>query len=800
MRVLLRTLRLSPSFTATVLLTATLSIAAATLIFSIADPFLLRPMPYDPAGQVHYLWESDRKQTGAKTLSSPARVEEYRANLAGTFEAFSASYWDSMTLHATAGAAPVRVEAQRPLPGYFQVFPVQPALGRTFLPQEEVFGGPKAVVASHRFWVTHMQSDANAAGARIQLGADAYTVVGVLPPDFQYPNRAAELYVPAQLHPGAYRYREGGFLTVVGRVRSGVSADAARASAAHTFAKLQESDPQSIRGRNLNVVSLRTELVGSNTRLTLWTMLAAVGLVLLIACGNIAGLMVARAASKQREFAVRLALGGGPRDLFHRILGENLVLFGAAGVFGTLLAVWLVDALRTAPLPLPAFTTLRVDFRIVAFTLCVSLLTALAASLIPAFSQLRVDLQERLKQLGGRGATSGRQGIRRFIVAAEVALAMMLLVCSGLIGRSFLQLSNSDLGYATERRLTFMVSYSWEADRNIAYRFQQQVLDKLEALPDVEAAGMTNFLPLRSGMTTLRAHRSSDGGALPNPAQWPTVDVRTVSPGYFRAMGIPILAGQTLPGPAEKRLAVLVNQAYAKAYFPGEDPVGRTIRVHGGGTEAAEHTIVGVAGDTRNRDLSENARPTLYNSFHQNVWPVSSFVVVSKGSDPAILASSIRRVVQQADPNQAVSDLQTLPEIVNRDLVRPKLNMIVMAVFACAAMLLTGLGLYGVLAVTVAAQTREIGLRLALGAQARQIASWLMQGAGKLVLSGLAAGSIAGAIAARWLAANVYGANAADPLVWTSALALLTLTSTAALAIPALRAIRIAPTEALRDE
>lgn len=808
MRVLLRTLRLSPSFTATVLLTATLSIAAATLIFSIVDPFLLRPMPYDTKGQVFHLWEVNRKQQGAaaQLLSAPARLEQYRSGVTSNFAAFTGFFRDSMTWKpqtspSATAPGPVRVEALRFLPGYFDVFPAKAQFGRTVTPQEELHGGPKAAVVSHRFWQTQLHGDPSILNSQLRLGDDAYTIVGILPADFQYPSRRTDLYVPAQLHPNLFNVRQAEFLSLVGRLRNGASANTAQAELDSVYQRLQLSDPQSMRGRSLNMVSLRDYLVGTNTRLTLWTMLSAVALVVLIACGNIASLMVARAASRQREFAVRIALGGNAADLVRRVVSENLLLFSAAGVFGTLLAVWLLDAMRTLPLPLPAFATLRIDYRVILFTVSVTMLTALIASIAPALSQVRQDLHARLKQLGGRGSTNSRQNIRKLIVAGEVALAMLLLVCSGLIGRSFLQLSQADLGYATANRLTFSVDYPWEADRNKVYAVQKQVLAGLASLPGVDAAGFINFMPLRSGITTQRAFPA--GRPAPPANQWAAIDSRTVSPGYFKALGIPLVAGEPLPDANDKRNGVLINQTMARALYPGgaTSPVGQTLLVHVGGPKASEFTILGVTGDSRNADIAEAPRPTIYYNFHQNFWPIGSFVVsVQPGLDAASLSTAVRNVVSQADPNQAVTELQTMSTLVGRDLVRPRLNMVVVTVFAFAAVLLTGLGLYGVIAVTVASQTREIGLRLALGAQQRQVATWLIAGSGRMVLAGLALGAAASYFAARWLAANLYGAQVTDPFAWSAATATLLAVSLAAVAIPARRAMSIAPTEALRDE
>ncbi|BDC48004.1 hypothetical protein F183_A03200 [Bryobacterales bacterium F-183] len=782
-------------------MTATLSIAAATLIFSIVDPFLLRPMPYDANSRVFHIWELNRKQQGAaaQVLSSPARLEQYRAGLNANFAAFTGFYRDSMTWKP-ANAAPIRVEAMRFLPGYFDVFPAQAQLGRTVQPQEEKHGGPKAAVVSHRFWQTQLNGDPAALNSRLKLGDDVYTIVGILPADFQYPTRRTDLYVPAQLHPNVFQFREAEFLSLVGRLRDGVSLAAAQSELESVYQRLQVSDPQPLRGRGLNMLSLRDYLVGANTKLTLWTMLSAVALVLLIACGNIASLMVARAASRQREFAVRIAMGGSSADLVRRVVAENLILFAAAGIFGTLLAVWLLDAMRTLPLPLPGFATMRIDYRIILFTAGATLLTALIASIAPALSQVREDLHARLKQLGGRGSTQSRQNVRKLIVAGEVALAMLLLVCSGLIGRSFLQLSKTDLGYATGDRLTFSLDYPWEADRDRIYGIQKQVLTGLAAMPGVSAAGFTNFLPLRSGLTTQRAYPA--GRPAPPSNQWAAIDSRTVSRGYFQAIGIPLVAGEPLPDGNDKRNGVLINQTLARALYPGTaSPVGQTLLVHTGAPKPGEFLILGVTGDSRNADIAEAPRPTIYYNFHQNVWPIGSFVIaVQPGLDPASLANAVRQVVAQSDPNQAVTELQTMSTLVGRDLVRPRLNMVVVSVFALAAVLLTGLGLYGVIAVTVASQTREIGLRLALGAQQKQVAAWLITGSGRIVLAGLLTGTAASYFAARWLASNLYGTNPGDPFAWTAAITVLLLVSLAAVAIPARRAMQIAPTEALRDE
>lgn len=810
MRILLRSLFVSSrGFSAAVILTGALAIGAATLILALADPFLMRPMPFDAGQRIYHLWETNRKQQGAErqTLSSPARIEDYRRGLtARSFEAVSAYYSDSMTLRPAAtaassgGEAPVRIIAARPMPGYFQVFPVRPVMGRVPSKEEEAFGGPKVAVVSYSFWQTHLHSNPNALQTSIRLGPDLYTVIGVLPPEFQYPSRRTQLYVPAQLYPRVFEQRAAQFMIAVVRLKPGVSALAAGDEAQAVFRESLALDPPASRERDLQILSLRDELVGANTRLTLWTLVGAVGLLLLTACGNIAGLMVARANRRFREFAVRLAIGANRADLLWRILSENLVLFAIAGVAGLLLSIWLLDAIRTAPLPLPGFATIEIDYRVAFFTLALTFGAAMLASIAPGVAQARVDLiADGLKRTAGRTATGGRQGIRGWIVAGEVALAMVLLVCSGLLGRGFSELSRTDLGFQTERRLTFTVSYPWETDPKIYYALQKQVLAALQESPDVEAAGLINFLPLRAGFTAQPAY-PADRPA-PPPNQWPNVDTRTVSPGYFRAVGTPLLQGNLFPDQAEPgRPQVMVNQAFARAYFPGDaSAAGRRVWIGPPGVKTASYEIAGVVGDARNNDLTEAPKPQVFYNFHEARWPMASYVVATR-TDPVALASSVRQIVKQIDPNQAVTGLQTMAELVGQDLARPKLNMVVLCIFAAAAVLLTGLGLYSVIAMVVATQTREIGLRAALGAQSRQIAAWVVGGAGRMVAFGAGAGGVASWFAAKWLAANIYGVRANDPAVWFVSSMVLGLTAFLAVAVPARRAVQIEPIEALRED
>jgi putative ABC transport system permease protein len=779
-----------PGFTSLVVLTLALGIGANSAIFSVVHAVLLRPLPYgDPQGLV-LVWEHNRPRQRTRNVVSSANYLAWRER-AGSFARLGAATLATVNLGGSDG--PERLSAARTAADLFPALGVSAALGRTFLPEEEKEGAAAVVLLSHELWQRRFGGEAGIVGRAIPVNGAPHTVIGVLPARAGFPP-GAELWLP--LTDRVLSEAQGRYLAVVARLKPGVTRDQAQADMTRVATVLEQENPVRNAGWGANVVPLREQLVG-DVRLPLLVLLGAVGAVLLIACGNVAALQLGRALERRRELAVRAAMGAGSGRLARQLLTESALLGLLGGALGVLGAVWGVSGLaRLLPAQVGSLIELRVNPPVLAFTAVLSLASGLLFGLAPALQAAWSDPQAALHE-GGRTAGPGRARRRlgNALVVAEAALAMTLLIGAGLLLRSFARLSGVDTGFRPENVLALEVSLAGSryGEREARAQFYAEAAERVRRLPGVVAAGGVSVLPLSGpGMaTSIRI----EGQPEPAPADRPTADVRMVLPGYFEAMGIPLKRGRRLD--ERDRDHIVINEAMAQRFWPGQDPLGRHVSVSAEGWTRAE--VVGVVGDVRLISLETDPRATVY--FPVSRFPAGSLALVARTQgDPLAMAGAIKAQVAALDPEQPVSRVRALQQVVDDSLQPPRFGAMLLGLFAAAAVLLAALGVYGLLADRVAARSRELGVRMALGADRAWILRHVLKQGLGLTLLGCLLGLLAGGALSRVIERLLFRLPPWDP--WTFATVPLLLIAAGALAsyLPARRAARVDPLVAMRTE
>ena len=776
--------------TFTVVLTLMLGIGANSAIFSAVDAVLLKPLPYPDAGRLVSIYELNLARAGATQLLAPPRLEEWN-RLNRSFDGLAGSYFENMT--DTTGALPERVEAMRTSPRFFSVLGVAPAIGRAPAPQEEVFGGPRIAIVSDAFWRTRLDATPSAIGRTLVLGGASYTIIGVMPPSFRYPTATTELWVPTQAYPGLMQARLARFYTAIGRLKPGVTLDQARQDLDAIQARLGEQFPETDKGWGSSLVPLKEQQV-AGVRRSLWFLLGAVALVLLAACGNVACLLLADAARRDHEVAIRFALGADRRRVVAQLLREGLLLASAGTALGLLVANWGVAALRTAAIRLPPAANLQVDLRLVLFTFVVGVITTLLFALTPAVQATRRDPADALAR-GGRTHAGGRHTLQLLLVGAQITLAIVLLVGAGLLIRSFMRMQDVSPGLDAANVLTFRMSAQWSEQLGAVVQRQKRTVDRLDTIPGVQAAAFSQLLPLSGdfppGEFTIVGRENGEKTFSQS---------RSVSAGYFRTLHIPILEGATCsaePTPQLFATRVLVTRSFADRFFPGENPIGHVVRSPGlPPTVTGE--IIGIVGDVRERGVLRAAEPVIYWCGFSPYWPDVTFLV---RTDPARAVSLgvIRAALREIEPNRAVYAIRPLTDAIERSLSQERINTVLIVLFAAMALFLAAMGLYGVLSQLVSSRRREIGVRMALGARPAQIVTSIVGQAATVAGMGIAAG-VGGALAlARFMTTLVFGIPARDPVTFTIVPVLLAIVAIVTALIPARRAARIDPITSLRD-
>jgi len=809
METLLRDLRFgfrmlgrNPGVTGVAVVALALGIGANTAIFSVVNSVLLRPLPYRDESRLVQIWGSTPSKGIAFHNVSYSDVVDWRDN-SHSFETIAACDRDTGNLSA-AGGDPERVQWWRVNAGFFPMLNAAFLHGRGILPDEDRPGAAKVAVLSYGLWQRRFGSDQKVIGAIVRINGEPYTVAGVLVPGFKLAGREIDVYsalaFPAVRTPETDRSTALAF----GRLKSGVTIAQAQVEL-EGIGKQSAEKYRFSQGRFPKVWGLR-DFVVRDVRTSLLVLLGAVALVLLIACANVANLLLARAGARSREIAVRKALGASRGSLIRQLLSESMLLGIAGGALGALLAWWGVRVLvRLSPAGYPFFDQTRIDAPVLAFTLAVSVVTSIVFGLAPALASSRAtDLQAALKE-GGRGSSDGllHHRLRGALVVSEVALALLLLAGAGLLIRSFLNLQSVNPGYNPSGVLTAAITLpeSKYGPRPRKVVFWEQLLDQVSSLPGVEAAGITSNLPAsgsNSGMLFF-----VEGKPFVPPSEAPIAWFRQVSTGYFRAMQIPLVGGR-LFGPQdniESPAVAIVNQTLARRSWPNQDAVGKRFCTNPpqAGRSPSWITIVGVVGDLRHRELSREPDAELFFAFQQ-VTPAGVTVVARTSGDATRFAPLLRRAVAAVDSEQPLSQVKTMAGILSDSLAPRRFAVFVLSVFAAVALALAAVGIYGVISFTVTRRTQEIGVRMALGAQAADVLRMVIRQAMVLAAAGIVIG-LAGSLAlTRVMESMLYGVRATDPLVFAAVAALLAVMAGVASFVPARRAAGLDPVVALRYE
>lgn len=804
LRFALRGLLKAKVFAAVALLTLGLGIGGSTAIFSAVNAVLLQPLPYPEPDRLVAVWTNQPKRGGLRGSSSFLDFEDYRAKTAA-FEDLAALRSKGYTL--TDGANAERITGGRVSASFFPLLRVSAALGRTFTADEDRPGAAKVALLSHGLWKRRFGASPTIVGQPITLDREPFTVIGVLPPSFGFPMdlEEADIYTTMGLEDADSRGERGmHYLAIVGRLKPGKTLEAARADLATLSGQLALSYPESNQGRVAVALPLHEEIVG-NVRGGLLVLLGAVGLVLLLVCANVANLLLARASARERELAIRGASGATRGRLLRQLLTESLLLAGLGGALGLLLAFWGVGLfVALAPPDLPRLAEVRVDGRVLLFTSAVSLLTGLAFGVLPAWRAARVDLVRGLGDGGSAGVSVASQRLRSTLVVAEVALSLVLLVGAGLLLRSLVAVLTVDPGFDKDRVVTLRLNLpdpSYETSGKRA-AFFQNLLERTRALPGVKAAGAIQPLPMGGDQWITSLHL--EGRPEPPPAERLFGEYKSATPGYFAAMGIRLLKGRVFTDRdvRDAPRVVLVSDTLARRYYPDEDPIGKRFAF---GTsidddkDDVQWEIVGVVADVAHERLDGEARPAFYVSAWQHPWGFLSLVVSAEG-DLGALATAIRKEVRTLDPDVPVYRVRTLVELVSATVAQRRFNAMLLGGFAVIGLVLASVGIYGLLSLAVSQRTREIGIRVALGADRSLVLRMVVGQAMGLTLAGVCVGLGGALLASRALQGFLFGVSATDPPTYSVVPMLLLLAALFSSLIPARRALSIDPYVALRHE
>ena len=793
----IRSLARHPGFTAVALITLALGIGANTAIFSVVNAVLLRPLPYDEPERIVWLWDTQPQLANTPT-SLPDFLGWKEQNQ--SFEHLAAHLNGSMFVDAGDGTTDTHVGLVTP--EFFSVFHVSPILGRTFTNEETLPGQFRVAVLSHSMWQNRFGSDPNVVGRSILLSGAAYTIVGVMPAGFSYPDRA-ELwrpltFDPAKLDPGPH------YLNVVGRLKPGVTLSQAQADMSIIAARLSQQYREKNAGHGVRLERLSHVIVG-DVGLALYVLLGAVGFVLLIACANLANLTLARVGARQKEIALRTALGASRLRIVRQLLIESVMLAMGGGVVGLVLAFWAVSSIVSLSADtIPRVHEISVDPGVAGFTLLVSVITGVLFGLAPALQMSRPDLTAALKESGRSTAGLRTNRLRGALVVSEVALSLVLLVGAGLMIRSFAKLNDVDPGFKPGQVLTLGVSLlrvKYPEDEKVAQTFSQ-ILDAAASAPGVVSVGAISALPV-TGSNTSDSFTIEGRPPIAKEAE-PSTEYLVITPRYFESMGIPLLSGRDF-APTDTRQSpnvVVINDAFARRHFAGENPLGHRLKLQG--QERDPLLIVGVIRNVRNLALDEQPSPEVYVPFLQDPlstnYQRSMTIVARSKSDPGTIAGPLRAALTSVDKGLPVYRLKPMTEHLHDSLARRRFNLILLTVFSCVALALAAVGIYGVISYGVTQRTHEMGIRMALGAKPRDVLKLVVRQAMVLALGGVGIGILASLVLTRLMKGLLFDVSVTDPMTFVAIAALMTLIALIACLIPARRATRVDPLVALRYE
>jgi predicted permease len=800
LRYAIRTMLNKPGFTLIAVVTLALGIGGSTAIFTVVDAALLRGLPYKSPDRLYHLWESTPQKEFAQREFSYPDFQDYQQNQ--SLEGLAAYTGGGGILSGR--GEPERVFAPGATANFFSVLGVEPILGRTFQPGEDKPGATRAVVLTYGMWQRRFGADPGIIGQSLTFNGDPYTVVGVLPASFQFALRQADLWRPYQPTPTQLSRRGMHGTNLIGRLKPGVTAAQAQSELSVITKRIEQENMQSHAGTALKLVPLQEQVVGQ-VKPILLVLLAAVGFVLLIACANVASLLLTRSLSRQKEVAIRSALGASRWRVVRQLLTESLLLSLTGGLAGLLVAYWGISGL-VAVLPdsqivaLPFLRTLHIDSGILAFSFGLSLLTGIVFGLAPALQSSRPDLNEVLKE-GGRNTAGGAgHRLRSALVMTEIALAVVLLIGAGLMMKSLLHLLQANVGFNPDKLLTMTVvppaaKYT-EVNRQI--EFFDQLRERVKSLPGVTGTGTVNILPLQSGNTT---RVNVEGDPIPPAGQETEANTRIVDETYFQTLGVPLAAGRMFDerDKPDAPPVVIIGKTFADRMFAGRDPIGR--RFVYAGAAAPPMTIIGVVGDVKIGGLDDAIRPVIYYPFRQNS-NAGTNLVVRTTNDPTALAAAIRDEARTLEPDVAIFNVNGMEQLISNSpaAFMRRFPALLISIFAGIALLLASIGIYGVVSYSVSQQTHYIGIRMALGAQASDILKMVLKQGLTLALGGMALGVVAAFGLTRLLQSLLFEVRATD--IGTFGLVLGTLFVVALLAcyIPARRATKVDPLVALRYE
>jgi putative ABC transport system permease protein len=799
LRYAVRMLAKRPGFTVVAVLALALGIGANTAIFSVVNAVLLRPLEYFEPDRLLMVWENHTAREGPETeWTSPPTFADWR-DQNNVFDGMAALQGWGPTV--TGGAEPERLTGAAVSHDMFQVLGVEPALGRSFRIEEDRAGGERVVILGHGLWKRRFGGEASILDRAITLNGEAYTVIGVMPEGFRFPIISnAEAWLPLMQSVNSTCGRGCYTLRTVARLKPGIEIERARQEMGGLAEGLAEKYPEVNTGVGITLVSLHEQMVGSLKPMLL-VLLGAVGFVLLIACANVANLMLARAATRTKEIAIRTALGASRARLVRQLLTESLLLSLAGGALGLLLAFWLVDVMVAfSPASTPRLNEVAIDKTVLGFTLLVAIATGIVFGLVPALQTTRPDFGHSLKEGKGTDAASGGKRVRSALVVAEVALALMLLIGAGLLIKSFANLLNVDPGFNPSNVLTLQLSLprTRYPEGKQVFAFYADLIGRIKSLPGVESVGAGSSLPLVGPNTD--ADFQIEGRPAPPPGEETIAWYSLVTSDYFQTMGMRIMSGRSFNerDHADSPYVIIISETTARRYWPGEDPVGKHI-LTGSSNKPDRREIVGVVRDVKHFGIDADVRPTMYYP-HAQVPARLMTVTVRTTADPTSLAATARSQVWSIDKELSVSNISNMKEIVSTSIAQPRLIMLLLGAFAALALILAAVGIYSVIAYAVTQRTREIGIRMALGAQAADVLKLIVGQGMLLTVTGVAVG-LAGAFAlTRFMQSFLYEVDAFDPVTFAAISLLLVSVALLACYIPARRAAKVDPMIALRHE
>ena len=792
----IRRLISNPGFAIVATITLALGIGANAAIFSVVNTVLLRPLPFKDPDSLIMIRETKLPQFPEFSVS-PGNFLDWRKQNT-VFERLVATRGSSFNLIGSGD--PQRLIGLNVSDGFFAMLGAQPQIGRDFLPEEDQPGRNNVVILSNGFWQNQFGGSSSIINQTINLNGQGYTVIGVMPPTFRFGDLATALWTPMAFTAQQAQQHGGHYLSAIGRLKPGVPLEQARAEMSTIANRLAAQYPDANTGWNVKLTPMLEYQVRS-IKPALLVLLGAVAFVLLIACTNVANLLLARATSRQKEFAIRTALGASRPRIVRQLLTESILLSLVGGMIGLVLAVWGVDLLLAlAPEGLPRVRDVSLDGRVLLFTIGISLLTGLGFGLVPALQASKPNLNETMKD-AGRGSSEGgrRQIIRSSLVVVEIALALVLLIGAGLMIKSFSRLQKVDPGFNPHNALMVPIVLPQRKypEENQQASFFTQLIQKVKALPGVQAAGISCVIPLSDNDYVLGFEIQ---GRPPYPAgTGPNTNYYSVSPDYFKAMGIPLLRGRvfTEHDTVNEPRVVVINETMARKFFPNEDPIGKRLHVTNGPVVYRE--IVGIVGDVKHYGLDQEPKPQTYEPYTQRALPFMALIVRTPG-DPTGLTAAIRNEVLSIDKEQPISNIRTLDRLFSTSISQQRFSMLLLGIFAAVAIVLATIGIYGVMSYSVTQRTHEIGIRIALGAGRRHVLKLIVGHGMLLALIGITAGLVISFALTRVMSTLLFEVSATDPMTFGVIALLLISISLLACYIPARRATKVDPIVALRYE